>query len=119
MNIFFDVIVPFIAGLGTFLIGCKLLSDNIEMLANNKIKGLFNKSSKNRLVGVGIGATTTAIGANQVKIVATDLVKDEIPKDIFDNLERAIKKLKDLEFNIRTSCMILKDCLMLIKRFVN
>lgn len=61
MNIFLDVIVPFIAGLGTFLIGCKLLSDNIEMLANNKIKGLFNKSSKSKLVGVGIGATTTAI----------------------------------------------------------
>lgn len=61
MNIFLDVIVPFVAGLGTFLIGCKLLSDNIEMLANNKIKGLFNKSSKSKLVGVGIGATTTAI----------------------------------------------------------
>ena len=61
MNIFLDVIVPFIAGLGTFLIGCKLLSDNIEMLANNKIKGLFNKSSKSKLAGVGIGATTTAI----------------------------------------------------------
>ena len=61
MNIFLDVIVPFIAGLGTFLIGCKLLSDNIEMLANNKIKGLFNKSSKSKLMGVGIGATTTAI----------------------------------------------------------
>ena len=58
---FLNVIVPFIAGLGTFLIGCKLLSDNIELLANNKIKNLFNKSSKNKLVGVGIGATTTAI----------------------------------------------------------
>ena len=61
MNIFFDVLVPFVAGLGTFLIGCKLLSDNIEMLANNKIKSLFNKSSKSKIVGVGIGAATTAI----------------------------------------------------------
>ena len=61
MNIFFDVLVPIIAGLGTFLIGCKLLSDNIEMLANNKIKNLFNKSSKSKIVGVGIGAATTAI----------------------------------------------------------
>lgn len=33
----------------------------------------------------------------RILIVATDLVKDEIPKDIFDNFERAIKKLKDLE----------------------
>ena len=61
MDIFLKVIVPFIAGLGTFLIGCKLLSDNIEMLANKKIKGLFNKSSKSKVVGVGIGAATTAI----------------------------------------------------------
>lgn len=61
MDIFLNVIVPFIAGLGTFLIGCKLLSDNIEMLANKKIKSLFNKSSKSKLVGVGIGASTTAI----------------------------------------------------------
>ena len=45
MDIFLSVIVPFIAGLGTFLIGCKLLSDNIEMLANNKIKSLFNKKT--------------------------------------------------------------------------
>lgn len=61
MDIFLGIIVPFIAGLGTFLVGCKLLSDNIEMLANKKIKGLFNKSSKSKLVGVGIGASTTAI----------------------------------------------------------
>ncbi len=33
----------------------------------------------------------------RILIVATDLVKDEIPKDIFDNFERAIKKLKNLE----------------------
>ena len=54
-------VILFIAGLGTFLVGCKLLSDNIEVLANRGLKKLFNKSSKNKLVGVGIGAATTAV----------------------------------------------------------
>lgn len=54
-------IIMFLAGLGVFLVGCKFLSDNIGFLANKGIKNLFNKSSKNKLMGVGIGAATTAI----------------------------------------------------------
>lgn len=56
-----EILMIFIAGVGTFLIGCKLLSDNIELLANKGIRNLFNKSSKNKLVGVGIGAVATAV----------------------------------------------------------
>ena len=54
-------IILFISGLGVFLVGCKFLSDNIGLLANRGLKNLFNKSSKNKLVGVGIGAATTAV----------------------------------------------------------
>ena len=72
-----------IAGLGAFLIGIKLLSDNMEKLATGKIRDLFHRtSSKNtlpegatakdkfkaylrewpgKLAGVGIGTVTTAI----------------------------------------------------------
>lgn len=56
-----EILMIFIAGVGTFLIGCKLLSDNIELLANKGIRSLFNKSSKNKLVGVGIGTVATAV----------------------------------------------------------
>lgn len=56
-----EILMIFIAGVGTFLIGCKLLSDNIELLANKGIRNLFNKSSKNKLVGVGIGTVATAV----------------------------------------------------------
>ena len=39
-----------IAGLGAFLIGVKLLSDNMEKLATGKIRDLFHRtSSKNTL----------------------------------------------------------------------
>ena len=55
------------------LIGFKLLSDNIEKLANTGLKKLFNKTSKNRWVGIGIGAAVTAIiqssGASTIMIV--------------------------------------------------
>lgn len=54
-------IFTLLAGLGVFLFGVKELSDNMEKLANRRLKTLFRKSSKNPLVGVGIGALTTAI----------------------------------------------------------
>ena len=54
-------IVKLLAGLGAFLIGFKILSENIEKLANSGLKKLFKKTSKNRFIGVGIGALITAI----------------------------------------------------------
>ena len=56
-----EAIINLLAGLGALLIGFKLLSDNIEKLANSGLKKIFNKTSKNRFVGVGIGAAVTAI----------------------------------------------------------
>lgn len=68
-----NAICLLLAGLGILLVGFKLLSDNIEKVANTGLKKLFNKTSKNCLVGVGIGAIVTAIiqssGASTVMIV--------------------------------------------------
>ena len=54
-------IILMLAGLGVFLFGVKELSDNMEKLANRGLKNLFQKTSKNPLIGVGIGAVATAI----------------------------------------------------------
>ncbi len=54
-------ICALLAGLGAFLIGVNMLSENIEKLATRKLRGLFAKSSKSKLVGVGIGTITTAV----------------------------------------------------------
>ena len=57
-------IVELLAGLGAFLLGFKFLSDNIEKLAMNKLRGWFDglaKSKWSRVAGVGIGAGVTAI----------------------------------------------------------
>lgn len=50
-----------LGGLGALLIGFKLLSDNIEKLANSGLRKLFNKTVDNPFVGVGIGALVTAV----------------------------------------------------------
>lgn len=54
-------IISILAGCGVFLLGFKLLSDNMEKLAGNSLKRLFNKTSDKKLVGVGLGATATAV----------------------------------------------------------
>ena len=68
-----SAIIGLLAGLGALLIGFKLLSDNIEKLATTGLKKLFNKTSENPWVGVGIGASVTAIiqssGASTIMIV--------------------------------------------------
>ena len=57
----FESIVMVLAACGGFLIGFKLLSDNMEKLFGNSLKRLFNKTSDKKLVGVGMGAVTTAV----------------------------------------------------------
>ncbi len=72
MDIFTSFLM-LLGGVGGFLIGVKLLSDNMEKLATGKIKQLFSKTAKNKIIGLGIGAGTTAIiqssGATTVMIV--------------------------------------------------
>lgn len=56
-----NIIIELLGGLGAFLLAFKILSENIEKLANAGLKKLFNRFSKNRFVGVGIGTLITAI----------------------------------------------------------
>ncbi len=66
-------ILMLIAGIGVFLIACKLMSSNLEALGSNKLKALFAKTSKSKLVGVGIGTVATAAiqssGATTVMVI--------------------------------------------------
>lgn len=57
----FKSILMLLGGLGVFLIGLKVMGDNLESLAGDKLKKLFNKISNNRFAGVAIGAGVTAV----------------------------------------------------------
>ena len=56
-----ETIMFLLAGLGTFLVGFKVLSENIGKLANNTMRKMFNKISSNKLAGVAVGAGSTAL----------------------------------------------------------
>ncbi len=53
-------ILTLIAGVGVFLIACSMMSSNLESLGSRKLKALFSKASKSKLLGVGVGTVTTA-----------------------------------------------------------
>lgn len=57
----FEAILQLFAGIGALLLGFQLLSDNMEKVAGAKLKLLFNKTTDKKLVGVGMGAVTTAV----------------------------------------------------------
>lgn len=54
-------VLSLVAGVGIFLIACNMMSSNLEALGSAKLKALFAKTSKSKLVGVGVGAATTAL----------------------------------------------------------
>jgi len=54
-------VLSLIAGVGIFLIACTMMSSNLEALGSRKLKSLFAKASKSKLLGVGIGTATTAV----------------------------------------------------------
>ena len=58
---YFYAITALLAGLGAFLLGFKLLSENMEKLASDGLKKMFSRTAKSKLAGVGIGALSTAI----------------------------------------------------------
>ena len=57
----FERIVMVLAGCGAFLLGFKLLGDNMEKLFGTALKNLFNRTSNKKLVGVAMGAGATAV----------------------------------------------------------
>ncbi|MGN0771044.1 MAG: Na/Pi cotransporter family protein [Christensenellales bacterium] len=56
-----ESVLMMLGGLGVFLIGIKAMGDNLEAVAGNSLKSIFNKISNNRFTGVAVGAGVTAI----------------------------------------------------------
>ena len=53
-------VLSLVAGVGIFLIACSMMSSNLEALGSRKLKALFAKTAKSKLLGVGVGAAATA-----------------------------------------------------------
>lgn len=67
------IVLYMLAALGAFLIGFKLLSENLQKVANKGLRKLFDKTSKSKIAGVGIGAGATILmqssGATTVMVI--------------------------------------------------
>lgn len=55
-----SAILTLLAGIGIFLIACQMMSSNLESASSDKLKSLFAKASRSKLLGVGIGTAGTA-----------------------------------------------------------
>ncbi len=55
-----SALLMLLAGIGIFLIACQMMSTNLESASSDKLKAMFTKASKSKLLGVGIGALGTA-----------------------------------------------------------
>ncbi|MBR3946314.1 MAG: Na/Pi cotransporter family protein [Bacteroidales bacterium] len=68
-----SAILTLLSGIGIFLIACQMMSTNLESASSSKLKNLFAKASKSKLLGVGIGAVGTAAiqssGATTVMVI--------------------------------------------------
>lgn len=66
-------VLTLVAGIGVFLIACKMMSNGMETLSGDKLKAMFKKVSGNAFIGVGIGAFATALiqssGATTVMVL--------------------------------------------------
>ncbi|MBR1891036.1 MAG: Na/Pi cotransporter family protein [Clostridia bacterium] len=56
-----ETIMFLVAGLGAFLIGFKILSENLAKFAGRTMRNMFNKISGNKFAGIAIGAGSTAL----------------------------------------------------------
>ncbi|MCR5687967.1 MAG: Na/Pi cotransporter family protein [Lachnospiraceae bacterium] len=68
-----SAVLSMLAGIGIFLVACSTMSSNLEAVSSSKLRALFRKVSGKKLIGVGIGAVTTAAiqssGATSVMII--------------------------------------------------
>ncbi len=73
-------ILSLFAGIGTFLLGMKLVSKNLQQVAGGKIEGLFNKISTSKLVSVGVGVGSAAVlqSSSATTVILVSLVNSGI-----------------------------------------
>ena len=58
---YLNLIIPFVGGLGMFIYGMQIMSSGLENAAGNKMKSILEALTKNKLMGVLLGAAITAV----------------------------------------------------------
>lgn len=58
---YLDILIPFAGGLGMFIYGMQIMAQGLENAAGNRMKSLLEVLTKNKLMGVLLGAAITAV----------------------------------------------------------
>lgn len=58
------IVMLILGGMGTLLVGMRMLSTNLTRLAHDRLKDLLGKTARNRFACLGIGAAVTVIAQN-------------------------------------------------------
>jgi phosphate:Na+ symporter len=61
MEMTLEILFNTVGGLSIFLYGMFRMSDSIQKLAGQKLRNIINTMTSNRIMGLGIGATITAV----------------------------------------------------------
>ena len=56
-----NIIIPFVGGLGMFIYGMQIMASGLENAAGNKMKTLLEALTRNKFLGVLLGAFITAV----------------------------------------------------------
>ncbi len=56
-----NIIIPFVGGLGMFIYGMQIMAQGLENAAGNRMKSLLEALTKNKILGVALGALITAV----------------------------------------------------------
>ena len=56
-----ESIITLLVGAATFLVGMNLMSGGLKKSTGKSVKRLFKKTENNRFIGMGIGASATAL----------------------------------------------------------
>ena len=58
---YLNIIIPFVGGLGMFIYGMQIMASGLENAAGSKMKSLLEALTRNKLMGVMLGALITAV----------------------------------------------------------
>lgn len=58
---YLNILIPFVGGLGMFIYGMQIMAQGLENAAGNRMKSLLEVLTKNKMMGVLLGAVITAV----------------------------------------------------------
>ncbi|MBQ8178692.1 MAG: Na/Pi cotransporter family protein [Clostridia bacterium] len=73
-------ILSLFSGIGTFLLGMKLISKHLQSVAGGKVEKLFNKISNSKIMSVGVGVGSAAVlqSSSATTVILVSLVNSGI-----------------------------------------